>query len=56
MMTTKLPYHIPYAKTNPDNREEIHLLLYHLIDVGQVAHFLWQDVLTSSIRQRLAQM
>lgn len=56
MTTKKLPYHIPYAKTNPADRQEIHLLLYHLIDVGQVARTLWQDVLTDSIRQRLAQM
>lgn len=56
IMATKLPYHIPYAKTNPDNREDVHLLLYHLIDVGQVTRVLWQDVLTPSIRQRLAQI
>ncbi len=51
-----LPLYLPYAKTNPDNRDEIHLLLYHLIDVGQVAHSLWQNVLTPSIRQRIAEM
>ncbi len=55
--TTKLLYQLPYAKTNyPDNKDEIHLLLYHLIDVGQVTLALWQAVLTGSIRQRLAQM
>ena len=54
--TAKLLYQLPYAKTNPDNRDEVHLLLYHLIDVGQVAMAMWQDVLTDSIRQRLAQM
>jgi CRISPR-associated endonuclease Cas3-HD len=52
--STKHPYQLPYAKTNPDNRAEIHLLLYHLIDVGQVALLLWREVLTDSIRQRLA--
>lgn len=54
MHTSKLPYQLPYAKTNPDYPEQIHLLLYHLIDVGQVALIIWQDVLTDSIRQRLA--
>ncbi|MCB0180788.1 MAG: CRISPR-associated helicase Cas3', partial [Anaerolineae bacterium] len=54
--TAKLLYHLPYAKTNPDNPKQIHLLLYHLIDVGQVAWLLWGEVLTDSIRQRLAGM
>ncbi len=53
---TKLHYHLPYAKTNPDNKDEIHLLLYHLIDVGQVALLMWHEVLTDSIRRRLANM
>jgi CRISPR-associated endonuclease/helicase Cas3 len=47
-------YQIPYAKTNLDNPDEIHLLLYHLLDVGQVALAMWQTVLTGGIRQRLA--
>ncbi len=55
-MTPTLPLYLPYAKTNPDDRDGIHLLLYHLIDVGQVAHSLWQNVLTQSIRQRIAEM
>src|SRR5690606_30888879 len=41
----RLPFQIPYAKTNPDRSQEVHLLLYHLIDVGQVALSIWQDVL-----------
>ena len=56
MTTTKLLHHLPYAKTNPDNPRQIHLLLYHLIDVGQVARLIWREVLTDSIRQRLAEM
>jgi CRISPR-associated endonuclease/helicase Cas3 len=52
--TTKLPHQLPYAKTNPDNDRQIHLLLYHLVDVGQVALLMWQKVLTDSIRQHLA--
>lgn len=48
--------HLPYAKTNPDNGNEIHLLLYHLIDVGKVALLMWNEVLTDSIRCRLAEM
>lgn len=49
-------YHLLYAKTNPDHPENVHLLLYHLIDVGQVAHVLWSQVLTLGFRQRLAAM
>lgn len=52
----RLPFQIPYAKTNPDRSQEVHLLLYHLIDVGQVALSIWQDVLADGIRQRLAQL
>jgi CRISPR-associated endonuclease/helicase Cas3 len=51
---TRLPHQLPYAKTNPGNRDEVHLLLYHLIDVGQATLVMWQEVLTNSIRQRLA--
>lgn len=54
--TGKLTHHLPYAKTNPDNPQQIHLLLYHLIDVGQVARLLWQSALTDSIRRRLADL
>ncbi|MCB0209744.1 MAG: CRISPR-associated helicase Cas3' [Anaerolineae bacterium] len=50
-----LPYQLLYAKTNRSNNEEIHLLLYHLIDVGQVALSLWNDVLTSGFKQDIAQ-
>ncbi|MEW5956222.1 MAG: CRISPR-associated helicase Cas3' [Chloroflexota bacterium] len=54
---TALPaYLLPYAKTNPDKEGEVHRLLYHLIDVGQVTLALWQAALTDSIRQRLARM
>ncbi|MFQ5434995.1 MAG: CRISPR-associated endonuclease Cas3'', partial [Anaerolineae bacterium] len=56
MTTSKLLHHIPYAKTNRKKPDEIHLLLYHLIDVGKVAQAIWQKVLTDSIRQRLAHM
>lgn len=48
------PYQWLYAKTNRDNRDQIHLLLYHLIDVGTVAHALWQSVFTISFRQQIA--
>lgn len=51
-----LPHHIPYAKTNRDDPEEIHLLLYHLIDVGTVALAIWREVFTDGIRNRSAQM
>jgi CRISPR-associated endonuclease/helicase Cas3 len=52
----RFPTYLPYAKTNPDDRERIHLLIYHLIDVGQVALEMWERVLTESIRQQLAEM
>jgi predicted DNA-binding transcriptional regulator YafY len=48
------PYQWLYAKTNPADREAIHLLLYHLIDVGQVTQIIWDEVLTKSIRRQLA--
>ena len=53
---TRLPHQIPYAKTNPNDPESIHLLIYHLIDVGQVTLALWNDVLTDGVRKRLADL
>lgn len=50
------PYQWLYAKTNQKNRDQIHLLLYHLIDVGTVAHALWQTVFTASFRQQIADL
>jgi len=49
----RLPYQIPYAKTNR-MADKVHLLLYHLIDVGQVAWVLWQKALTEGVRQQIA--
>jgi CRISPR-associated endonuclease/helicase Cas3 len=54
--TTRMLYQLLYAKTNPDQEGEVHLLLYHLIDVGQVALVLWNRVLTAGIRRRLADL
>ncbi len=52
--TTPLPPHLlPYAKTDPASGR-IHRLLYHLIDVGQVALILWQEALTPAFRRQLA--
>ncbi len=51
----RLSHYIPYAKTNRRNQDEVHALLYHLIDVGQVALALWQNVLTDGIRLHMAQ-
>lgn len=48
------PYQWLYAKTNRKNRDQIHLLLYHLIDVGSAAHALWQTAFTASFRQQIA--
>lgn len=53
--TTRLPYQIPYAKTQKAE-QKIHLLLYHLIDVGQVALALWETVLTTGFKQHIAQI
>lgn len=50
------PYQWLYAKTNRANRDQIHLLLYHLIDVGVVAHAMWQAVFTVSFRQQIADL
>ncbi len=48
------PYQWLYAKTDRRSRDRIHLLLYHLIDVGTVAHQMWQTVFTDSFRQQIA--
>lgn len=50
------PYQWLYAKTNRGNRDQIHLLLYHLIDVGAVAQAMWQTVFTASFRQQVADL
>lgn len=52
----RLPYQWLYAKTNRDNRDQIHLLLYHLIDVGTVTYAMWQTVFTASFRRLVADM
>lgn len=49
-------YLLPYAKTDRASGQTVHRLLYHLIDVGQVALIMWEETLTDSIRRRLAQM
>jgi CRISPR-associated endonuclease/helicase Cas3 len=54
--TYRPPFQLPYAKTNPDDKDEIHLLIYHLIDVGQVALSMWQEILTEDICQHLSRM
>ncbi|MEM9773188.1 MAG: CRISPR-associated helicase Cas3' [Chloroflexota bacterium] len=48
------PYQWLYAKTDRKEPELIHLLLYHLIDVGQVALQMWEKVFTSSFKQHLS--
>jgi len=54
--TQRQPYQWLYAKTDRRNRDRIHLLLYHLIDVGLVSHAMWQIVFTESFRQQIATM
>ncbi|MEZ4540213.1 MAG: CRISPR-associated helicase Cas3' [Chloroflexota bacterium] len=50
------PYQWLYAKTARENRDQIHLLLYHLIDVGTVAHEMWHRVFTTSFRRQIADL
>lgn len=50
------PYQWLYAKTDYQDRDHIHLLLYHLIDVGTVAHAIWQTVFTDSFRRQVADL
>ena len=52
----RMPYQWLYAKTDRQNRDRIHLLLYHLLDVGTVAHAMWQQVFTLSFRQQMADL
>lgn len=54
--TQRRPFQWLYAKTNRKNRDQIHLLLYHLIDVGFVAHAIWETAFTASFRQQIANM
>lgn len=49
------PYQWLYAKTDRKNPENIHLLLYHLIDVGQVASVMWRYVFPDSFKNQIAQ-
>lgn len=49
------PYQWLYAKTDRKNPQNIHLLLYHLIDVGQAALAMWKDVFPASFRNQIAQ-
>ncbi|RMG91348.1 MAG: CRISPR-associated endonuclease Cas3'', partial [Chloroflexi bacterium] len=50
------PYQWLYAKTDRKDRDQIHLLLYHLIDVGSTAHVMWQTVFTDSFRRQIANL
>lgn len=45
-----------WAKTSKEkkNTDQYHPLLCHLIDVGQVARLMWQEVLTATTRSQLA--
>ena len=49
------PYQWLYAKTDRKNPDNIHLLLYHLIDVGQVTLEMWNKVFPVSFRNHIAQ-
>lgn len=48
------PYFYLWAKANRDHPEQIHRLIYHLIDVGQVAQVFWQAALPTSLKIQLA--
>ncbi len=49
----KRPAEVLWAKTNRETGD-IHLLLYHLIDVAQVTLALWYHVLSASFRQQMS--
>jgi CRISPR-associated endonuclease/helicase Cas3 len=45
-------HHWLWAKASTSGN--LHRLVYHMIDVGQCAHALWQRVLNTNIKQRIA--
>lgn len=50
----QVPRHLlPYAKTQVGS-DRVHRLLYHLLDVGQMALVLWRRVLATAARRQLA--
>ncbi len=55
-LSTRQPYQWLYAKTDKENPNNIHLLLYHLIDVGMVTKLIWRQVLTQSIKTEIADL
>jgi len=47
-------YFYLWAKADRTDPNQVHRLIYHLIDVGMVAKALWQDALTSQLKSQLA--
>lgn len=47
-------YLLPYAKTQRGAGDRVHRLLYHLLDVGQVALLVWQRVLAPAAQRTAA--
>jgi CRISPR-associated endonuclease/helicase Cas3 len=47
-------YFYLWAKADRTDPNQVHRLIYHLIDVGMVAKALWQDALPSQLKSQLA--
>lgn len=43
-----------WGKTDRANPERYHPLLFHMLDVANVAHLLWQECLSTATRERIA--
>lgn len=52
--TSQFPPHYRLWAKADKKTSDYHLLLYHMIDVGQVALVLWQTGLNNNLRQRIA--
>lgn len=48
------PLYALWAKTNPQE-EQMHPLLYHMVDVGECARLLWVHALSPSLQSQIAQ-
>lgn len=48
------PYRYLWAKADRSNPVKTHRLIYHMIDVGQVAKALWKSSIPTSLRTRFA--
>ena len=56
MTKYKNPSELIWAKSNRDNPEEIHLLIFHLLESAAVGLALWNYSLSKSIKQEIANL